>query len=419
MRIAIVGHGIAGAALARLLAMADHRVSCFERQGQACKPGAGLLLQPMGLAVLEQIGLLEQAHRLGAPVAEIQGFADDGRRILDLCYPTDPSAACGLGVQHSALQQLLRAAASQSADVRYDCSIESVDARHGYLKGVNGSLHGPFDLIVGADGRHSSVRAAVPGARVPVEYRWGGLLCVLDDWHAAFDGRLVQRYCGKQQLAVWPLGSSRTDDRRRINLSWRVDRTHADLPDLAGWKRQVTEIEPRLEPMLSQIRSFNQLLSVRYARATRSTWGIDRLVLIGDAAHCMSPQLGQGASLALLDALILAQCLATERCVDRVRARFSAAREPQIRRYRRLSRVLTPLYQSTHPLPRWLRERVIPLLARTPPFRLAMSNTLTGATMIRQPASPPTPQDGSSSGASTSTLTLRTTLSRTSSTRIR
>jgi 2-polyprenyl-6-methoxyphenol hydroxylase-like FAD-dependent oxidoreductase len=418
MRIAIVGHGIAGAALARLLAMADHHISCFERQSQASKPGAGLLLQPMGLAVLDQIGLLEQAYRLGAPVAGIESFADDGRRILDLRYPTDQSATCGLGVQHSALQQLLRTAASPAADVRYDCSIESVDARHGYLHCVDGSLHGPFGLIVGADGRHSSVRAAVPGACAPLEYRWGGLLCMLDDWHGIFDGRLVQRYRGKYQLAVWPLGASQSDDRRRVNLSWRVDTSHANVLDLAGWKRQVTEIEPRLELMLSQLHSVDQLLSVRYARATRSTWGIDRLVLIGDAAHCMSPQLGQGASLALLDALVLARCLTTERCVDQVRACFRAAREPQIRRYRRLSRVLTPLYQSAHPLPRWLRERVIPLLARAQPFRLAMSNTLTGATMIRHPGSPQTPQDGSSSGASISTRTLRTTLSRTSSTRI-
>ena len=376
MKIAILGHGIAGAAAARMLGAAGHSVTCFERRSEACTPGAGLLLQPIGLSVLEYLGLLDRANALGGRIEVLQAFAGDGRALLDLRYPHRRTGAFGLGLQRGALQQLLRAAAAPFADVHYGCAIESVDARHGYLYGVDQSRRGPFELIVAADGRHSRARNAVPGSREPLEYPWSARLCLLDDPHESFAGRLVQRYRGTQQLAVWPLGSNAVGVPARLNLSWRDDTGR--VRNVASWKRQVVAMEPHLAPLLAQIQSTDQLLSVRYAHASRSCWGIDRLILVGDAAHCMSPQLGQGASLALLDALRLAQCLAAEPDVDRLRKSFIAAREPQIRHYRRLSRYVTPLYQSSHPLPRWLRERVIPPLARTQRFGSAVLRILAG-----------------------------------------
>lgn len=378
MRLAVLGHGIAGAALARLLGAAGHQVCGYERLSEDARVGAGLLLQPMGMAVLAQMGLLDQAAALGARVDLIQAFSGGGRQILDLRYPPHGGRNFGLGLHRSVLQQLLRTAAAPYSRVHYGCAIEAVDARNGVLHGVDGSLHGPFDLIVGADGRHSVSRAAVPGARAPVEYAWGGLLCVFDDPQDHFGGRLVQRYRGAHELAVWPLGSVAAGAPRRINLSWRIAGRAPFPRDLADWKHEVVAIEPLLEPLLAQVRTTEQLLQVRYAHDSQSCWGTDRLILLGDAAHCMSPQLGQGASLALLDAMRLAQCLSAESNVDRLREYFVATREPQIRHYRRLSWVLTPLYQSTHPLPVWMREHAIPMFARSRRFHAAMLKTLTG-----------------------------------------
>jgi 2-polyprenyl-6-methoxyphenol hydroxylase-like FAD-dependent oxidoreductase len=84
--VAIVGCGIAGAAAAVLLGARGHRVCCFERADATPLVGAGLLLQPGGQWVLQQLGLLDSALALGARVDDIHTHGHRDRPILDLRY---------------------------------------------------------------------------------------------------------------------------------------------------------------------------------------------------------------------------------------------------------------------------------------------------------------------------------------------
>ena len=103
-----------------------------------------------------------------------------------------------------------------------------------------------------------------------------------------------------------------------------------------------------------------------------------RLVFLGDAAHAMSPQLGQGVNMALLDAEALAEALATQRDIDGALQHYRRRRRDHLAVYQRLSRWLTPLFQSGNDgLGRW-RDLGFGPLGRLPLARGQMLKLLTG-----------------------------------------
>lgn len=95
-------------------------------------------------------------------------------------------------------------------------------------------------------------------------------------------------------------------------------------------------------------------------------WNTGRTVYLGDAAHATSPQLGQGANLALVDAWTLARCLAVEPSLHDALYAYSAARRGHLGWYQFVTRALTPLFQSDYELLGALRDAVMGPLCRVP-----------------------------------------------------
>ena len=89
LKIAVVGAGVGGLALACLAARQGHGVCLWERFEQPRPVGSGLVIQPVGLAVLDELGLGAAARALGAPIARMQGHLGNGRAVLDVSYRRD------------------------------------------------------------------------------------------------------------------------------------------------------------------------------------------------------------------------------------------------------------------------------------------------------------------------------------------
>ena len=153
--------------------------------------------------------------------------------------------------------------------------------------------------------------------------------------------------------------------------------------DLGAWRSRVASLWPEARPIVEQFTGPEAFSRAVYRDVIAGRWSRGAVLLIGDAAHATSPQLGQGANLALIDAVELA---ARVEAPSRLVA-YQRARRRQTAPYQLLSWLLTPLFQSRGPFWAWVRTWVFAPLAQAPGLRRHAAHVLTG--MFRFGRTPP------------------------------
>jgi hypothetical protein len=182
-----------------------------------------------------------------------------------------------------------------------------VDAAQGRVRDSEGRLHGPFDLVVAADGAASTLRGTIGGgAGLDRVYPWGALWCLLpaEDWPHLQE--LRQRYvAARKMIGLLPVGTRPGDDTPRLSFFWslpRADFERWQADGMTPWLDELHALWPQASARFAHLRDAGQLARAVYRDAVMTRWHHGRMVLAGDAAHAMSPQLGQGVNMALLDA---------------------------------------------------------------------------------------------------------------------
>lgn len=393
--IAIVGYGTAGQAAARLLARQGHRLALFERAPQPRPIGAGLLLQPTGLAVLAELGLLEAALACGEPISRLQGDTVAGRRVIDMDY-AGLGLGDGLGIQRGALFELLRDERVER-ELRTGVAIVDVDVQRGVLRDEAGQLHGPYDLILVCGGAASTLRPHGLTRR-DRPYAWGALWTLCADPQRRFRAQLLQRYDGPRRMAgLLPVGilPGQASSERKIGFFWSLPTRDIDATlarGVSAWRDEVARYWPAAAPLLDSVTDLRQLMPAQYRDAILRRFCGGRVAWLGDAAHAMSPQLGQGANMALLDAAAIAHALAGGSDVAAALRRYDHERRRHVAIYQLLSRWLTPLFQSELDWAGRLRDACFGPLARLPLLRGETLKVLAGVKrglFGRVPLAPP------------------------------
>lgn len=388
MRIAIAGCGIAGLATAAGLARAGHDVTLYERFAEARPLGAGLLLQPSGLNALRQFGLEAAALKAGARIERLYGRTPSGRRVMDLRYAEAKAGEYGVGIHRASLFGLLHTAALD-AGVRIETGAEITGLTSTDQPGFrlpDGSETPHADLAVIADGAHSALRRTVcPAARDKL-YPWGAVWAVLEDrdgrWTKTAELAQVYNRC-EVMIGILPVGRDPQHPHRAasVSLFWSLRPDEEPVwrrSGLAAFREQLATFWPESADLLADETGLSAFSLATYRDVRCARWHTGNVVLIGDAAHGTSPQLGQGANLALGDAVALAEVIGPGRVSHAVLRKFEAKRRQTARFYSWASWALTPLFQSRSGFLAFWRDLLFGPLSRLPVIRNIMAATLTG-----------------------------------------
>ena len=382
-RIAIVGYGSAGQASAVLLERDGHEVTVFERVTKPGPVGAGFLLQPNGLQVLWRMGLLEPVLRHGARVDRLFGDTPCGRAVMDMRYAGLDRRLHGVGLQRGALFSILDSAwPGRARALHAGREIVAVDHARGLLRDARGEVHGPYDLVVVADGAGSRLRQEVAAPRIDRPYPWGALWCLLPETVWPWRHELRQRYrLAREMAGLLPVGTMPGDPTRRLSFFWSLPTQGFDAWRDAGpeaWFDRLQALWPQAREHLGDHFDTACLARAAYRDAIPRQWWRGRAVLLGDAAHAMSPQLGQGVNMALVDACALAARLDDAASLADGLAAYAHERRTHLAAYHRYSRWLTPLFQSERDTLARLRDAGFLAGGRLPLARGHMLRVLSG-----------------------------------------
>ena len=323
--IAVAGGGIGGLTAALAFARSGAKVTVYEKAPALREVGAGLQITPNGLRVLRKLQLGSALSATGVAaqaVVPMDGVSGAEVARFDLTQ-FDPGYRF---LHRAALQDLLaRAAVANGVSVELDAEIADVTPDGRFT--LNGSPR-RADLVVGADGIHSKVRAAVgetaaAGFTGQVAFRAlvprNGAEAVARIWMAP--GRHVVTYpISDQRLNVVAV---------REQADWAEDGwNHACDP--ARMREEMGDLAAPLSAVLRQVQEVHRWGLFRHPVAR--VWTRDRVALLGDAAHPTLPFLAQGANLAIEDAYVLARCCAETASLDAALARYQSARRARVAR---------------------------------------------------------------------------------------
>jgi 2-polyprenyl-6-methoxyphenol hydroxylase-like FAD-dependent oxidoreductase len=389
LRIAIVGCGTAGPAAAILLRRQGHETVLFERAPDCKAVGAGFLLQPSGMHVLRELGILEPVLKHAARVTRLHVLEAGGKTLLDLRYDELGQGRFGAGLHRPVLLgHLIRAMKQADVEVCWGWEIENAAQQGGQwtLHSTDGHQRSGFDLLIVADGARSKLRDLAGRGGINRGYPWGAHWFIGKNDGVFPENELYQVVDGTRKLGGF-LATGRDLDGgdALVSLFWSIriadDAALRALP-LDDWKAQIRGLCPKSAGLLDQITSWDQVLTARYGDVRMPRWYGEGIVVLGDAAHAMSPQLGQGVNLALADASCLADCIARQPLAKALKC-YQRRRWIALRYYQVATRWLTPWFQSDS---EWIspwRSRFFRLGQRLPWARRFMTLSMAGLIGIR------------------------------------
>ncbi len=364
--VSMIGGGIGGLAAASALQRAGMRVTVFEQNHELREVGAGLTLWANAVQVLQELGLASEIAAVSAPLTHFECWSWRGKRLGSMPLDSIEKAmgAANIGIHRADLLRLLAGTlAPGTVELDAHC-VGFTQEEGGVTSHFADGQHHHADVLVGADGLHSVIRAQLLGQQPP---RYSGYTC----WRgvAPFEDAQVSPGISSEtwgrglRFGMLPIGNGR--------VFWYATR---NCP--AGEQDRPGERKPLLHRLFHHWRApIEQLIEETskaailrndiFDRRPVRHWGSGRVTLLGDAAHPPTPNLGQGACQALEDALILARCLGSAReCVVARRA-YEAYRMKRSAAIIEQSYLFGRIGQWENPLLCSLRDALTPLAFAT------------------------------------------------------
>jgi 2-polyprenyl-6-methoxyphenol hydroxylase-like FAD-dependent oxidoreductase len=294
--VEIVGAGFAGLTAACALAQRGWSVRVHERSDMLRATGAGIYVYENGLRVLEAVGAYEAAVA-GAPMAHTREVRDDRNRVISVHRWSSRVFSI---VRQNIINALAAAATKAGAEIVTDSTAATATAA-GELALVGGRWL-KADLIVGADGSSSCVRDSL-GLIAKRKFLVDGCTRLLvdktpEERQSADGAKTVEYWSGTRRVLYTPC--SVADIYVALTMLDRDEAGKAVPVQKDSWKRAF----PHLETLIDRIEEQGRYDRFELVKLRR--WSAGRAAIIGDAAHALPPNIGQGGGCAMMNALSLA-----------------------------------------------------------------------------------------------------------------
>ncbi len=357
--VLVVGGGIGGLVLARALARAGIAVTVIERAPSLRALGAGITLGANAMRVLASLGLADAVAARGRALQRAVITDAAGRELsasdLDALAPR---LGHGYAIARGALHEVL-ADGLAAAGVTVRCGAEVTaldDDPGGVIATGHDGTRARYHAVVGADGLRSSVRALWFGAVEPryagyTCWRWtgpvrGGLDRAIEAWGRGLRVGLVP-LPGDHVYAFLVANAPRGTpaDPRQAAVALARER-------FAGFGGEVARV-------LAAMDESTPLLHHDIEEIEVSPWCRGAVGLLGDAAHAMTPNYGQGAAMAIEDAIVLARELVAHDAAAAALGAYEARRRPRVDALQRGARRFGKLAQTSSRVGAWARDLAV------------------------------------------------------------
>ncbi len=330
LRVAVIGAGIGGLAVARALALRGADVTVLEQAEAITEVGAGLQIAPNGLRVLAALGLEDAVAKAGVQGRAVSLRDTGGAEVLRLDLTRLADSRYYFLHRADLIDILADGAREAGVKIRLLQRVEEVTpGPRPEVHFANGaSLQ--CDLVIGADGLHSKLRQALNGGDRPFFTRQAAWRAVIPNITGAGAEARVHMGPGKH-LVSYPLRGGQflnivaAEERR----AW-ADEGWSHTDDPANLRAAFAGFGGDVPSMLNAVETVHLWGLFRHPVA--EIWGRDNTALLGDAAHPTLPFLAQGACMALEDAWVLAESLSGHDTVSAALSAYGRTRRPRATR---------------------------------------------------------------------------------------
>lgn len=306
MKVLIVGGGIGGLTLAAALQQKSIDTTLVERTPKFAPVGAGIVLGVNAMKVMTRIGVADAIAERGIEVAAARITNARGKTLTALDFQSLPSdIGRAIAIHRAALHDAILTGV-RAESVRLGTTVDEIreDDDHVDVRLSDGSAY-RADVLVGADGIRSSVRAKVFG-EFPLRY--SGYTC----WRFVVTGDFAFRDTWEmwgrgRRFGVVPIGENKVYCFTTLNAPHN-DPAMRDL-SLDEFKKLFADFGGPVPEVLRRLNTAADLIWNDLEEVEVVQWTTGRVVLLGDAAHAMTPNMGQGAAMAIEDAIVLADVL--------------------------------------------------------------------------------------------------------------
>ena len=354
--VLVVGGGIGGLSLARELTLRGLPVTVLEKAARIAPVGAGIIMNPNAMGVLERNGLADALRANAWPYLARDTCDRHGRLLARRDYRPLYDAgklAVGALVHRAHLHDVLHGGVPQAA-IRLSSAVAKISQLDGGVQATTESGETfEADVLVGADGIHSPVRRQLFGETAPQYMGYRSHRMVVDNVAGVQD--FTELLGRGQRIGLVPIAPGRIYIWTTFNSPRQPEPVLRSADAFRALFAQFTD--RRVVELFAQLRSPEEIITTEVEELSQERWVRGRAALLGDSVHAMTPNIGQGAGMAMEDAAVLAEELASGSAVEKSLENYARRRQPRVDTIVRVSREVGTDGQLSGMIECWLRNR--------------------------------------------------------------